>query len=89
GQIPSLPCTSSMITAFTPCMNFVTNSTSNGTSPTQDCCDSIKSLMGNGAGCLCQMLTGSFPFQIPINRTLSIALPRACNSTGGVPICSG
>ncbi|XP_059649055.1 non-specific lipid transfer protein GPI-anchored 20 [Cornus florida] len=84
GQTTS-PCTTSMITSFTPCMNFVTNSSSNGTSPTPDCCNSLKALTSNGTDCLCLIATGSVPFQIPINRTLAISLPRACNMPG-VPL---
>ncbi|KAK3042184.1 hypothetical protein RJ639_001304, partial [Escallonia herrerae] len=84
GQI-STPCTSSMITSFTPCMNFVTNSSTNGSSPTAACCNSLKSITSNGTDCLCLIATGSIPFQIPINRTLAISLPRACNMPG-VPL---
>ncbi|PKI52425.1 non-specific lipid-transfer protein-like protein At2g13820 [Punica granatum] len=80
-------CTSSMISSFTPCINFVTNSSPNGTSPspTSECCSSLKSLMGSGMDCLCLIVTGNVPFRIPINRTLAISLPRACKKTG-VPL---
>ncbi|GMJ09103.1 embryo sac development arrest 4, glycosylphosphatidylinositol-anchored lipid protein transfer 16 [Hibiscus trionum] len=37
GQIATA-CSASMITTFTPCLNFITGSSSNGSSPTQDCC---------------------------------------------------
>ncbi|KAI3459405.1 hypothetical protein Pfo_016068 [Paulownia fortunei] len=84
GQITT-PCTPSMMTTFTPCMNFVTNSSLNGTPPTIDCCNSLKSLMNNGKDCLCLIATASVPFQVPINRTLAISLPRACN-VPGVPL---
>jgi len=84
GQI-SMPCSPSMITSFTPCLNFVTNSTGNGVSPTQGCCSSLSSLMSNGTGCLCLIATGMVPFQLPINRSLAISLPRACNMPG-VPL---
>ncbi|KAL6522656.1 hypothetical protein OROHE_016503 [Orobanche hederae] len=87
GQITT-PCTASMITSFSPCMNFVTNSTNtslNGTTPTADCCGSLKSLMTSGKDCLCLLVSGSVPFRIPINRTLAISLPRSCN-TSGVPL---
>ncbi|XP_015573472.1 non-specific lipid transfer protein GPI-anchored 20 isoform X2 [Ricinus communis] len=84
GQI-NTPCTPSLLSVFTPCMSFLTNSTANGTSPTSDCCSSLKNLTGNGMDCLCLIVTGSVPFQIPINRTLAISLPRACNMAG-VPV---
>ncbi|XP_059630140.1 non-specific lipid transfer protein GPI-anchored 20-like [Cornus florida] len=84
GQI-STPCTASVLTTFTPCMNFITNSSANGTSPSADCCNSLKSMTNNGMDCLCLIATGSVPFQIPINRSLAISLPRACN-TPGVPL---
>ncbi|XP_057958133.1 non-specific lipid transfer protein GPI-anchored 20-like [Malania oleifera] len=84
GQLNS-PCTVSMISSFTPCMNFVTNSTTNGTSPNAACCNSLRSLAGNSTDCLCLIVTGSVPFPLPINRTLAISLPRACN-TPRVPL---
>ncbi|KAK9664325.1 hypothetical protein RND81_14G033500 [Saponaria officinalis] len=87
AQIPTSPCTSSMLTSFTPCINYLTNSTSTGTSssPTTGCCNSLRSLMSNGSGCICQILTGGVPFRLPINRTLAISLPKACNQPG-VPV---
>ncbi|KAJ9154287.1 hypothetical protein P3X46_027640 [Hevea brasiliensis] len=78
GQI-NTPCTPSFLSSFAPCMNFLTNSSANGTSPSQDCCSSLKNLTSNGMDCLCLIFTGSVPFQIPINRSLAISLPRACN----------
>ncbi|CAI9775906.1 unnamed protein product [Fraxinus pennsylvanica] len=44
-----------------------------------DCCNSLKTLMSSGKDCLCLIATGSVPFNMPINRTLAISLPRACN----------
>ncbi|XP_047952030.1 non-specific lipid transfer protein GPI-anchored 20-like [Salvia hispanica] len=79
------PCTPSMITTFAPCMNFATNSSLNGTSPPPECCNSLKSLMSSGKDCLCLIVTGSIPFNVPLNRTLAISLPRACNMPG-VPL---
>ena len=88
GQINS-PCSPSIIARFTPCMNLLTNSTANGTSPTADCCDYLRSLTGSGMDCLCLIVTASVPFQLPINRSLAISLPQACNMPG-VPVqCRG
>ncbi|KAK9287787.1 hypothetical protein L1049_016227 [Liquidambar formosana] len=84
GQISS-PCTASMISSFTPCINFITNSTSNGSSPTSGCCSALKSLTSTGTSCLCLIVNGNVPFQLPINRTLALSLPRACNMPG-VPL---
>ncbi|GLT78546.1 hypothetical protein SLA2020_500770 [Shorea laevis] len=78
GQVNS-PCTPNMLTSVTPCMNFLTNSSANGTTPTADCCNSLKSLTSGGMGCLCLIVTGTVPFQVPVNRTLAISLPRSCN----------
>ncbi|ESW15268.1 hypothetical protein PHAVU_007G058600 [Phaseolus vulgaris] len=80
------PCNASIVgTFFTPCMNFLTNSSANGTSPTTECCTALKSLTSGGMDCLCLIVTGSVPFRIPVNRTLAISLPRACNMPG-VPL---
>ncbi|RDY10640.1 hypothetical protein CR513_04800 [Mucuna pruriens] len=77
------PCNTSMISSLlNPCMNFLTNSSGNGngtSSPTAECCNSIKSVTSGGMDCVCLIVTGNVPFQIPINRTLAISLPRACN----------
>ncbi|KAL3827978.1 hypothetical protein ACJIZ3_016780 [Penstemon smallii] len=82
----STPCTSSMISSFTPCLNYITRSSATGSSPTQDCCNSIKSLVDVSMDCTCLILTGSVPFSLPafINRNLAISLPRMCKSS--VPI---
>ncbi|XP_057996641.1 non-specific lipid transfer protein GPI-anchored 16-like isoform X2 [Hevea brasiliensis] len=88
GQI-STPCTSSMINSFTPCINFITGSSSNGTSPTASCCSSLASMMSTSMDCACLILTASVPVQLPINRTLAISLPRA-SKMSGVPLqCKG
>ncbi|KAK9146627.1 hypothetical protein Sjap_006530 [Stephania japonica] len=79
------PCTLSMISSFTPCMNFITGSSSNGSSPTRDCCGSLRSLMSSAMDCACLLVTASVPLNLPINQTLAISLPRACN-VGGVPV---
>ncbi|KAK8509923.1 hypothetical protein V6N12_001991 [Hibiscus sabdariffa] len=85
GQI-STACTASMISTFTPCLNFITGSSGNGTSsPTQGCCGSLKSLMSSSMDCACLVFTANIPLQLPINRTLALSLPRACNM-GGVPV---
>ncbi|PQQ11115.1 non-specific lipid transfer protein GPI-anchored 2 [Prunus yedoensis var. nudiflora] len=84
GQVGS-PCNASAISSLSPCMSFLTNSSSNGTSPTADCCNSLKALTSTSRDCLCLIVTGSVPFQLPINRSLAISLPRACNIPG-VPV---
>ncbi|XVF32545.1 hypothetical protein REPUB_Repub17cG0091500 [Reevesia pubescens] len=81
GQV-STACTASMISNFTPCLNFITRSTGNGTSPTQSCCDSLKSLINSSKDCACLIVTANVPFQLPINRNSALGLPGAC----GVPV---
>ncbi|CAE5968203.1 unnamed protein product [Arabidopsis arenosa] len=78
-QQPLSQCTPSMMTTVSPCMSFITNSSSNGTSPSSDCCNSLRSLTTGGMGCLCLIVTGTVPFNIPINRTTAVSLPRASN----------
>ncbi|XP_066332787.1 non-specific lipid transfer protein GPI-anchored 16-like [Miscanthus floridulus] len=84
GQIAT-SCTASLITTFTPCINFVTGSTNGGGSPTQQCCGSLAEMVRTGADCACLILTGNVPFSLPINRTLAISLPKLCSSTS-VPL---
>ncbi|KAF3436270.1 hypothetical protein FNV43_RR23362 [Rhamnella rubrinervis] len=80
GQTINTPCTASMISSFTPCLNFITGSSSNGpSSPTTGCCNSLKSMMSGSRDCFCLLVTANVPLQLPINRTLAISLPRSCN----------
>lgn len=90
GQQISTPCTSSMISTFTPCLNFITGSSGGSVTPTAGCCDSLKSLTNTGMDCACLILTANVPLPTGfINRTLSLALPRACKMSG-VPVqCQG
>ncbi|XP_058197814.1 non-specific lipid transfer protein GPI-anchored 16-like [Rhododendron vialii] len=88
----STPCTASQITSFTPCINFLTGSSAGGSAtPTAGCCDSVASLMSGSMDCACLIVTGNVPISLPINRTLAISLPRACNlplqcKASGVPL---
>ncbi|KAK4418294.1 hypothetical protein Salat_2242100 [Sesamum alatum] len=74
-----------MISSFTPCLNYVTGSSGRGSSPTEDCCNSLKSLMNDGMDCACLIVTGNVPLSIPfINRNLAISLPGVCQTS--VPV---
>ncbi|KAJ1287933.1 hypothetical protein BS78_02G048900 [Paspalum vaginatum] len=73
----AMSCTASLVTSFTPCLNFITNSSA---SPTADCCRSLGALVKASTGCACLILTGSVPLGVPVNRTLAVTLPRACNN---------
>jgi hypothetical protein len=82
----TMSCTASLVTSFTPCLNFITNGSA---SPTDDCCRSLGALTKASAGCACLILTGSVPLGVPVNRTLAVTLPRACNSTSLQLQCRG
>ncbi|EYU45664.1 hypothetical protein MIMGU_mgv1a025564mg, partial [Erythranthe guttata] len=76
-------CTGPMIRSFSSCISFLSGG-SKSSSPTSACCASLKDLMINGQDCLCLIVTGGVPFQIP-NRNLALSLPRACKMSG-VPV---
>ncbi|KAL0370500.1 UNVERIFIED_CONTAM: hypothetical protein Sangu_0368100 [Sesamum angustifolium] len=77
----STPCTTSVISSFTPCFNYLTGSSGAGSSPTQDCCNSLRSLMTDNVDCACLIITGNVPVSIPfINANLAISLPRVCRT---------
>ncbi|XP_008776786.1 non-specific lipid transfer protein GPI-anchored 23-like [Phoenix dactylifera] len=84
-------CTSSLISSFTPCLNYLLGSTNGGGTPTAECCKSLASLVNSSTDCACLILTGNVPFSLPISRTLAISLPRMCRSTtSSVPLeCRG
>uniref|UniRef100_A0ACD6A8R3 Uncharacterized protein n=1 Tax=Avena sativa TaxID=4498 RepID=A0ACD6A8R3_AVESA len=85
GQAVATSCTASLISTFTPCLNFVTGSTNGGGSPTQQCCRAVAGVVRTAEDCACLILTGNVPFGLPINRTLAISLTRICKSLS-VPI---
>ncbi|KAJ4957761.1 hypothetical protein NE237_024872 [Protea cynaroides] len=78
-------CTTSMLTSFTPCISYLTRSSANASSPAADCCRSLGSLLNTSKDCTCLILSGNGPFRLPINRTLAVSLPRACNMSS-VPL---
>ncbi|KAK3126502.1 hypothetical protein QOZ80_7AG0557620 [Eleusine coracana subsp. coracana] len=78
----AVSCTASLVTSFAPCVNFITN---NSASPTADCCRSLGALVNASANCACLILTGSVPLGVPVNRSLAVTMPRACN-TSAVPL---
>ncbi|KAM0839969.1 hypothetical protein ACQ4PT_059969 [Festuca glaucescens] len=80
GQAVATSCTASLISTFTPCLNFVTGSTNGGGSPTQQCCRAVAGVVRTAEDCACLILTGNVPFGLPINRTLAISLTRICKS---------
>ncbi|KAK7244644.1 hypothetical protein RIF29_39469 [Crotalaria pallida] len=87
GQI-STPCTTSMISSFTPCANFITGSTNNnnnnGAIPSNTCCDSLRSLMSTSMDCACLVISANAPI-LPgnfINQALALSLAQACDING-------
>ncbi|XP_030529484.1 non-specific lipid transfer protein GPI-anchored 16-like [Rhodamnia argentea] len=84
GAQISTPCSASMISSFTPCFNFITGSSAKGGSPSSDCCNSFKSLLQSSLDCTCLVVTANIPIPLPINRSLVLSLPQACN--GGLPL---
>ncbi|CAA7399191.1 unnamed protein product [Spirodela intermedia] len=76
-----LACTVSMISSFTPCVNYLTGSSNAQLAPTAECCGAFGGLLSSSTSCACQILTGSIPFGLPFNRTLALKLPSYCNST--------
>ncbi|RWW11734.1 hypothetical protein GW17_00024632, partial [Ensete ventricosum] len=40
----------------------------------------VGAVVGSSKDCACLILTGNVPFSLPINRTLSISLPKMCDS---------
>ncbi|XP_066398642.1 non-specific lipid transfer protein GPI-anchored 20-like [Miscanthus floridulus] len=83
GQPAAASCTASLLTSFTPCFSFLTSNSSNGSPPTRECCRSLAALVNASTGCACLVLTGAVPLPalgVPINRTLAVSLPKACDS---------
>ena len=71
-------CTKHML-SLSPCLDFVTGSLSG--QPTEDCCSALDSVLAHEPGCLCLLF--------PIDLTLVVSLPAACNIITSQEICKG
>ena len=80
-------CTSALI-SMAPCLNYITGNT---TSPSQQCCSQLRSVVQSSPDCLCQALNGGgSQLGLNINQTQALALPRACNvQTPPISRCNG
>ncbi|KAK8956666.1 hypothetical protein KSP39_PZI000510 [Platanthera zijinensis] len=88
GQQISTACTNSIISSFTPCLNYLASSTNGGGSPSAQCCGSLAAVVNSSTQCACLILTGSVPLTLPINKVLAVSLPRLCKNRS-VPLkCS-
>lgn len=76
------------LVGLTPCMNYVTG---NSTTPSSTCCTSLSSVVQSNPQCLCSLVNGGGSgLGIPINQTLALALPAACNvQTPPISRCNG
>lgn len=91
GQVRSQPstiCSAAMTRSFSSCGNYLTTG-STASSPTEACCKSLKNLMANGQDCLCLIVTGGSPLQLPISLPLALSLPRACHVSALALDCRG
>lgn len=69
-------CTTALI-SMSPCLNYITG---NSTSPSQQCCRQLSSVVQSSPDCLCQVLNGGgSQLGININQTQALELPKACN----------
>ncbi|XXG67989.1 hypothetical protein AAC387_Pa06g1200 [Persea americana] len=66
----------SAIISLSPCLNYVTGSSS---TPSSSCCTQLASVVSSQVQCLCTVLNGSSSLGITINQTRALALPSACN----------
>lgn len=82
----AVSCTAALVTSFAPCLNFITNNTA---SPTADCCRSLAGVVNASASCACLILTGSVPLGVPVNRSLAVTMPKACNTSALPLLCQG
>ncbi|EOA31584.1 hypothetical protein CARUB_v10014778mg [Capsella rubella] len=69
-------CTNVLI-SLSPCLNYITG---NSTSPTQQCCRQLGSVVQSSPDCLCQVLNGGgSQLGFNVNQTQALGLPKACN----------
>ncbi|XP_028762155.1 non-specific lipid-transfer protein-like protein At2g13820 [Neltuma alba] len=68
-------CTSAL-TSMSPCLNYITGSSS---TPSSTCCSQLSSVVQSSPQCLCSVLNGGgSSLGLTINQTLALSLPGAC-----------
>ncbi|KAF8016759.1 hypothetical protein BT93_H2092 [Corymbia citriodora subsp. variegata] len=76
GAMAQSGCTSVLI-GLSPCLSFVTGSSS---TPSSSCCSQLASVVQSQPRCLCMVLNGgASSLGVTLNQTLALALPGACN----------
>ncbi|MBA0856775.1 hypothetical protein Goshw_002813 [Gossypium schwendimanii] len=80
-------CTTVLV-SMSPCLNFIAGNLS---TPSQQCCTQLASVVRSSPQCLCEVLNGGgSSLGINVNRTQALALPGACNvQTPPVSACNG
>ncbi|KAL1084155.1 hypothetical protein V6Z11_D09G246000 [Gossypium hirsutum] len=80
-------CTTVLV-SMSPCLNFLAG---NSSTPSQQCCTQLASVVRSSPQCLCEVLNGGgSSLGINVNRTQALALPGACNvQTPPVSACNG
>ncbi|MFQ6632478.1 hypothetical protein Gotur_008910 [Gossypium turneri] len=80
-------CTTVLV-SMSPCLNFIAG---NSSTPSQQCCTQLASVVRSSPQCLCEVLHGGgSSLGINVNRTQALALPGACNvQTPPVSACNG
>ncbi|KAK3019080.1 hypothetical protein RJ639_004990 [Escallonia herrerae] len=89
GISPSVPTVAECGPALLPlasCAAFVQGT---APSPPQQCCDNLKQLYNQQAGCLCLLLNDTTLSSFPINHTLAMQLPLVCDLQVDISACSG
>ncbi|TYI12104.1 hypothetical protein ES332_A09G253000v1 [Gossypium tomentosum] len=77
-----------VLISMSPCLNFITG---NSSTPSQQCCTQLASVVRSSPQCLCEVLNGGgSSLGINVNRTQALALPGACNvQTPPISACNG
>ncbi|KAB2042618.1 hypothetical protein E1A91_D02G232900v1 [Gossypium mustelinum] len=66
-----------LMVIMSPCLNFIAG---NPSTPSQQCCTQLTSVVRSSPQCLCEVLNGGgSSLGINVNRTQALALPGACN----------
>ncbi|KAE8714598.1 Non-specific lipid-transfer protein isoform 2 [Hibiscus syriacus] len=86
GATAQSGCTNVLI-GLSPCLNYITGTSS---TPSQQCCTQLASVVRSSPQCLCQVLNGgASSLGITSNQTQALTLPGSCNvQTPPVSLCN-
>jgi hypothetical protein len=77
------------ILSLSPCLEFVAGLENAAAQPSKDCCLALANVLAHEPACLCLLFWSRDLLGFPIDLTLAVSLPAACNISASPETCKG